>query len=422
MKLFVRAHVGPQPGKPRMTTLASLVFFAFFTTFWLGMHVLVARRLVRVGTRYPRWANRMIVGSVAALALLPLLAFFGRRLGVPASELAALQWLGFTLMGVSSLMIAFTLIAESGRLAARMSLALRRRMRGASEVAAAPEAPSSPQRRAFFADVANYGIVGGAAGLSAFGFSEARRVPRIVEVDVPIADLHPDLDGLRIVQLTDVHIGPTIRGAWLDEVVEVVNSLEPDLVALTGDFVDGFVDDLLPELGALGRITARHGSYFVTGNHEYYWDGPAWCSAIASLGPRPLVNEHVVIERGSARLLVAGVADLHADRYVPNHASDPVAARGTSEADFSLLLAHQPRSIYAAAQAGFDLQLSGHTHAGQYFPMSVLIHLMQPYVSGLHHHEGPTHIYVSRGTGYWGPPNRAGSPSEITCLTLRSTP
>lgn len=402
-----------------MTTLASLVFFAVFTTFWLGMHVLVARRLVGTGTRYPRWGKRMIVGSVAALALLPLLAFFGRRLGVPASELAALQWLGFTLMGVSSLLIAFTLLVESARLAARVGLALRERMRGASGAPPASEAPVSPQRRAFFADVANYGIVGGAAGLSAFGFSEARRVPRVVEVDVPIADLHADLDGLRIVQLTDVHIGPTIRGAWLDEVVEVVNSLEPDLVALTGDFVDGFVDDLLPELGALARIAARHGSYFVTGNHEYYWDGPAWCRAIASLGPRPLVNEHVVIERGGARLLVAGVADLHADRYVPAHASDPVAARGDAEADFSLLLAHQPRSVYAAAQAGFDLQVSGHTHAGQYFPMSVLIHLMQPYVSGLHHHEGPTHIYVSRGTGYWGPPNRAGSPSEITLLTLR---
>lgn len=406
-----------------MTTLASLVFFAAFTTFWIGMHVLVARRLVRQGTRYPKWVDRMIVGGVVLLAVFPLLAFFGRRLGVPAAELTVLQWLGYTLMGVSSLLIAFTLIVESARVGARGWLALRRLVRGRGpsegQVAVTIEAPSSPQRRVFFADVVNYGIVGGAAGLSALGFSEARRVPRVVEIEVPVAGLHPDLEGLRIVQLSDVHIGPTIRGSWLDQVVEVVNALEPDLVALTGDFVDGFVADLLPELGALGRLTTRHGAYFVTGNHEYYWDGPAWCRAIEGLGPKPLVNEHVVVERGAAKLMIAGVADLHADRYVPEHASDAGKARGDAAVDFSLLLAHQPRSIYAAAEAGFDLQLSGHTHAGQYFPMSVLIHLMQPYVSGLHHHDATTQIYVSRGTGYWGPPNRAGSPSEITLLTLR---
>jgi predicted MPP superfamily phosphohydrolase len=400
-----------------MVNLASLLFFGTFLTFWVVMHVLVARRLIRQGTRYPLWANRMIVGGVVLLAAFPMLAFFGRRLGsMTETGFSALQWVGYTLMGVSTLLIAFTLIAEASRLLARGWLALRRKLRREAE----PEAPTSPQRRAFFADLANYGIVGGAVGLSGFGISEARRVPRVVEVDVPVGGLHPDLDGLRIVQLSDVHIGPTIRGTWLDKVIDVVNGLDADMVALTGDFVDGFVDDLVPEMGALGRIQAKHGSFFVTGNHEYYWDGPAWCRAIAGLGPRPLVNEHVVIERGSARMLVAGVADLQAARYVPEHDSDPAKAReGAPEVDFSVLLAHQPRSVFAAAGAGYDLQLSGHTHAGQYFPMSVLIHLMQPYVSGLNRHED-MQIYVSRGTGYWGPPNRAGSPSEITALTLRA--
>jgi predicted MPP superfamily phosphohydrolase len=399
-----------------MMNLASLLFFATFLTFWVGMHVLVARRLIRQGTRYPVWANRMIVGGVVLLAVLPLLGFFARRLGPAGADLSVLSWIGYTLMGLSTLVIAFTLMVELIRLLARGWLAVRRKLRRDPPV----EAPMSPQRRAFFADVVNYGIVGGAAGLTGIGLAEARRVPRVVEVDVPVAGLHPDLDGLRIIQLSDVHVGPTIRGTWLDQVVEVVNGLDADLVALTGDFVDGFVDDLVPEMAALGRIQAKHGSFFVTGNHEYYWDGPAWCRAIAGLGPRPLVNEHVVIERGEGRMLVAGVADLHADRYVAEHASDPAKAReGAPEVDFSVLLAHQPRSVFAAAQAGYDLQLSGHTHAGQYFPMSVLIHLMQPYVSGLNQHEG-MQIYVSRGTGYWGPPNRAGSPSEITALTLRA--
>ncbi len=398
-----------------MMNLASVLFFATFLSFWAGMHVLVARRLIRHGTRYPVWANRMIVGGVVGLAVFPLLGFFGRRLGLEAADTSVLSWIGYTLMGVSTLLIAFTLVVEVIRLSSTGWLALRRKLRREPV-----EAPSLPQRRAFFADVVNYGIVGGAAGLSGLGMSEARRVPRVVEIDVPVAGLHPDLDGLRIIQLSDVHIGPTIRGTWLDKVIDVVNGLDADVVALTGDFVDGFVDDLVPEMGALGRISAKHGSFFVTGNHEYYWDGPAWCRAINQLGPRSLINEHVVIERGAAKLLVAGVADLHADRYVPEHASDPAKAReGAPAVDFSLLLAHQPRSVFAAAPAGYDLQLSGHTHAGQYFPMSVLIHLMQPYVSGLNWHE-TMQIYVSRGTGYWGPPNRAGSPSEITALTLRA--
>jgi uncharacterized protein len=280
------------------------------------------------------------------------------------------------------------------------------------------ELPESAERRRFFADVLNFGIVGGATGLSALGFAAARRVPEVVEVEVPIADLHPDLVGLRIVQLTDVHVGPTIRGAWLDQVVEVVNSLDADLVALTGDFVDGKVETLGPELAGLGRIQATYGAFFVTGNHEYYWDGPAWCRAIAAHGPTVLINEHRCIERGAATLLVAGVSDIGAGRHVAGHASDPAAAKAGAPAhDLSLLLAHQPRSVFAAAEAGFDLQLSGHTHAGQYFPMSLMIYLFQPYVAGLERH-GDTQIYVSRGTGYWGPPNRAGSPSEITLLTL----
>jgi uncharacterized protein len=168
---------------------------------------------------------------------------------------------------------------------------------------------------------------------------------------------------------------------------------------------------------ALGRIRATYGAFFVTGNHEYYWDGLAWCAAIEAFGPTVLNNQHRCIERGGAKLLIAGVPDMTAGGRV-GHASDPAQAKhGAPSHDFSVLLAHQPRSVFAAAKAGFDLQLSGHTHAGQYFPMSVLIHLFQPYVSGLNLHEN-TQIYVSRGTGYWGPPNRAGSPSEISLLTL----
>ncbi|MFO7565089.1 MAG: metallophosphoesterase [Enhygromyxa sp.] len=398
-------------------SVASALFFLLVTSMWIGMHWWVGHRQIHRGRAYPAWARRMIWGGVALLASVPLLALAGRRLGLPIVELDALHWVGFSLMGVSSLLICFTLAVEIPRLFAEGALALRRRAVAREREQAADDAPASSERRRFFADVVNFGIVGGATGLSAAGFAAARRVPEVVEVRVPVADLHPDLEGLRIVQLSDVHVGPTIRGAWLEQVIEVVNTLDADLVALTGDFVDGQVAELAPEVSALGRIRATHGAFFVTGNHEYYWDGPAWCAAIESFGPTVLNNEHRCIEVGAARLLVAGVPDMSAGGRV-GHASDPQAARaGAPEHDFSLLLAHQPRSVFAAAKAGFDLQLSGHTHAGQYFPMSVLIHLFQPYVSGLNRHEG-MQIYVSRGTGYWGPPNRAGSPSEITLLTL----
>ncbi|MCA9697100.1 MAG: metallophosphoesterase, partial [Myxococcales bacterium] len=393
-------------------TLPRMLFFLVFFTLWGLMHVWVGRRLIAQGSEYSPRTRRSIWVAVAALGILPLLGFFGRRLGLVGGLLDSLQWLGFICMGLSSLLISFTMVVDLSRLLLAAGRKLADRRRGESK-----DTAMDPARRRFFADVANYGIVGGAAGLSAVGFGLARRVPAVVEIEVPIADLHPDLVGFRIAQLSDVHIGPTIHGAWLEKVVAATNAAGPDLVALTGDFVDGHVAELGPELEALSRLEARHGAFFVTGNHEYYWDGPAWCRFVASLGPTVLCNEHRLIEHGEARLLVAGVTDLHADRNEPSHRSDPAAAKAGAPAhDVSLLLAHQPRSVFAAAEVGFDLQLSGHTHAGQYFPMSLLIHLMQPYVSGLNRH-GDMQIYVSRGTGYWGPPNRAGSPSEITLLT-----
>ena len=189
-------------------------------------------------------------------------------------------------MGVSTLLITFTLAVEIPRMLGELGVGARRRWMardtGPTPTPAVAERPESSPRRQFFADIVNFGIVGGATGLSVAGFAAARRVPRVVEVRVPIANLHPDLEGMRIVQLSDVHIGPTIRGTWLTKVVDVVNSLDADLVALTGDFVDGEVSELLPELAALGQLRATHGAFFVTGNHEYYWDGPAWCDARGS--------------------------------------------------------------------------------------------------------------------------------------------
>jgi uncharacterized protein len=253
-------------------------------------------------------------------------------------------------------------------------------------------------------------VVSGAGLLTLLGIFLARR-PRIVRVTVPIADLPSDLAGFRILQLSDLHVGPTIRRRFVDAVVNRANALQPDLIAVTGDVADGLVPDLRDHVAPLGRLHAPHGTYFVTGNHEYYWDVRGWTRELERLGLNVLSNEHRVVTRGAGRLLLAGVTDLSA-------ASDPVgAARGAPPSDVRVLLAHQPRSAYAAQAAGYDLQLSGHTHGGQYFPFNLLVRLFEPFVAGLHRLESMW-LYVSRGTGYWGPPLRLGAPAEITVLEL----
>lgn len=254
---------------------------------------------------------------------------------------------------------------------------------------------------------------------SGVGLWNARRIARIVHVDVPIEGLPPALNGFSIVQLSDVHVGPTIRRKYVEGIVEAVNGLQPDIVAITGDLVDGSVPELREHVAPLSQLAARHGRYFVTGNHEYYSGAVAWMRELERLGLTVLHNEHVVIEREGEKLVIAGVPDFGAGRYDRAHRSDPHAAIAGSPADAGarVLLAHQPRTAPAAARAGFDLQLSGHTHGGQFLPWNFFVRLQQPFTAGLHRLDG-LWVYVSRGTGYWGPPKRFGAPSEITKVTL----
>ncbi|MGH7546103.1 MAG: metallophosphoesterase, partial [Gemmatimonadota bacterium] len=261
------------------------------------------------------------------------------------------------------------------------------------------------------------GVVGGALAILVLGSWRARR-PVVVRVLVPIAGLPADLEGFRIVQLSDLHVGPTLKRDFVERVVQTANGLSPDLIALTGDVADGLPVALSQEVAPLAGLEAAHGKYFVTGNHEYYWDAAGWVREIERLGFIALVNAHRVIQRGAGRLLLAGITDHSAGRLVPGHAPDTAAAvAGAPENDVRVLLAHQPRSASAAWAAGFHLQISGHTHGGQYFPFNLLVRLFQPFVAGLHR-IGEMWLYVSRGTGYWGPPLRLGAPSEITLIQL----
>jgi predicted MPP superfamily phosphohydrolase len=257
-----------------------------------------------------------------------------------------------------------------------------------------------------------------ALAFSAIGYFNARRPARVKRVPIPLAGLAPGLAGFCIVQISDIHVGPTIKQAYLQAIVDRVNALEPDLVAITGDLVDGSVAELRGHVAPLAQLRSRHGSFFVTGNHEYYSGVDGWTAELRRLGVRVLHNEHVVLQHGGAALVLAGVPDFSGRHFDAGHASDPAAAlRGAPEDAPRILLAHQPRSAPAAAAAGFHLQLSGHTHGGQFVPWNWFVPLQQPYTAGLHK-LGGLWIYVSRGTGYWGPPKRLGAPSEIAELRL----
>src|SRR5258706_7294256 len=262
------------------------------------------------------------------------------------------------------------------------------------------------------------GVMALTAAITLIGFFMARRTAPVVKVEVPLANLPKELEGFTIAQISDIHIGQTIKRDFVVAIVDRVNLLEADMIAITGDVVDGSVPDLAQHTEPLARLESRHGTYFVTGNHEYYSGVHAWIRELERLGAKALMNEHVVIDHDGAALTVAGVTDWSAHHFDPAHKSDPhLAGKGAPAHAPKVLLAHQPRSAHMAEAAGYHLQLSGHTHGGQFWPWNFLVRLQQPFTAGLAR-LGRLWVYTSRGTGDWGPPMRFGVPSEITLIRL----
>lgn len=328
-----------------------------------------------------------------ALSLLPLLPFFVQRW----------YWSGYATLALFSSLLVLVLLGDVVRVAdlvARWALML---MGGTQ---------SWPMLDARMLSLT---ILVTAGALSVVGWAQAR-CPRIRRVSVPIDNLPAELDGYRIVQWSDVHVGPTIRRRFVQSLVERTNTLGADAIAITGDFVDGPLSDLRDEVEPLRELRATDGIFYVTGNHEYYWRAEEWCAALQSLGFDFLKNEHRVVTRNGAAIVFAGVTDpVGRD----THKQDPIRAlAGAPESSVKVLLSHRPQTADAASDLGVDLQLSGHTHGGQFFPFNLVIKKFQPIVAGLHR-VGRMWLYVNRGTGYWGPPTRLAVGGEITVIELR---
>lgn len=259
-------------------------------------------------------------------------------------------------------------------------------------------------------------------GFTALGLWEALKGPRTKMVNVPFDSIPQELEGFKIVQISDLHVGPTIRKQFVERIVKQINTIQPDLVVLTGDVADAHAHSVAPHLEPLRELTSRWGNYYVTGNHEYYWGARELVEKLKGLGMVPLINENRLIDLGEkAGLLLAGVTDPTGTYLLgDDHESSLSKAVESSEPNaFRILLSHRPGICEEAEKKGVRLQLSGHTHAGQFFPFSLLIPLAHKYYRGLNRH-GDLWLYVNPGTGYWGPGNRFGVPAEITILTLRS--
>lgn len=371
---------------------------AFFTVM-VGLLALFHRYIGLRILRDAGW-NPLIVATGWAVVWLGFFsifaAFFAGRI-MPRRFALGVHWAAFTWLGCFAILLPFTAFADIG-------------VWGLSK-AMSPE--SSWGRLEAIA------ILGSSALALVIAFRTARGALRVERRDIFIKDLPAAFEGFRIAQITDIHIGETLNGQFLTRVVQGVNDLEPDMVAVTGDLVDGSVSKIAEEVAPLQGLKAKDGAYYITGNHEYYHGATAWESYVGSLGLHVLHNSHRVVRRGDAQLVIAGVTDIEGRSRGPLHAPDLDAALQNSPPSAPrILLAHQPLFARYAQGKRIALQLSGHTHGGQIFPFMFLVRLQQPVVSGFKL-LGDVPTYTSRGTGYWGPPFRLGPTPEIALLTLR---
>lgn len=314
-----------------------------------------------------------------------------------------LQWLTYVSLGFMASLLFYFLAAEILVFIAKKIPLL----------AQAPEQIENLERRLFLG-VGLFSLASATAGTVT-----AIEGPKIEAVEVPLKTLPEAFHQFKIAQISDLHVGPTINRDYAQKVVDLTLAQKPDIIVLTGDLVDGYPEHLRPHLEPLQSLNAPHGVYYCTGNHEYYWGGPQWCEEFKAMGFDVLINEHRLLSKGGASICIGGIPDIKAQQFTPDHQADAVKTFSGVPADTTkILLAHQPAAYKQSLDAGVHLQLSGHTHGGQFFPWSILVALSQKFYRGLYFHEN-LWVYTNRGTGYWGPPQRFAVPPEITLLTLK---
>lgn len=389
------------------------LFFAALLAVLGGMHYYLWARLVR-DTALPGRRLVLVLFALAALAV-PVAMLVARRLSfrlTRGSFTVLFTWLG------AAFLLFVALLATD--LARALGAGFR------AWIASGPDlAPPDPARRVFVARSLASGAVLAAGAATGAAVMAATRDPEVIEVPVRLARLPPALSGFTLAQISDLHVGPTIREKHVQRIVEMTNALRPDAVVITGDLVDASVAELRPATQHLARLRARHGVFFVTGNHEYYAGARPWLAELRRYGIRPLENARVAVGDagpGGASFDLAGVNDWSVARGLAGAWPALDEALEDRDPDRSLvLLAHQPRGVEDAAAAGVELQLSGHTHGGQIVPWNLVVAAVYPFYKGLYRVErngSTTHVYVSCGTGYWGPPMRLGAPAEVTRLVL----
>lgn len=382
------------------------VFLAVILIVLVGSHLYFHLRLVRNPAPGAPWRQVATWTLVALGASVPLVFLLSRVL--PHAAARAVLFVPYVWIGMMLLLAFFLLCADLLKLLAWVGL----KLSGHGDYFA------DTARRLLRDRIVAGVVLATTLVLTVVSVRNGLAAPAVRRVRVVLDKLPASLDGFRLVQLTDLHLGPTLHRDFLEDVVERTNALEPDLVVITGDLVDASVEHLLPALKPLGELRAAHGVYFSTGNHEYYAGLDEWLPAIEGLGVRVLYNRRVPIEADGAGFDLAGVPDPTGRSYGPGRAPDLEGTlAGRDPVRPVILLAHQSVVIDEASRAGVDLVLSGHNHGGQIWPWMHLVGLQQPYVSGLHRHDG-TAIYVSEGTGFWGPPMRLGTRSEIALIVL----
>lgn len=390
-------------------TLGFTLLFAVASAIIAGLHYYFWIRLVR-DTQLSGLTRHLATSSVVGLALLLVATVSAGRLFPRLGRILA--WPGFLWMGV----MFFLLVALLGADLVRWLATLASRWLGEGHA-------FDGSRRVFTARMLAGAALASVGGLTASAVRATRGHIAIKRVEIFLQRLPASLDGTRIVQMCDMHVGGLLGREFVERVVRTANSLSADVIAVVGDLVDGTVEQLRPALASMAELRARHGVFFVTGNHEYYSrsGARAWMDELDRMGLRVLRNQRVAIGSGTDTFDLAGVPDHGATRFPEDGPAEDIAAAlaGRDPSRAVVLLAHQPIAIHKAARLGVDLQLSGHTHGGQIWPWGALVRLQQPFIRGLHR-IGEAQLYVSCGTGFWGPPMRLGAPAEITEIILRA--